>query len=136
MKKTYKFRAYPAKEQQYKINMQMFLARQLYNMLLEKSKQHFKDTGKTFSQYDMNKWITQLKKKNPEFQEIYSQVLQNVADRVAKGYKNFFFRIKARKNGKRVKVGFPRFKKFVSSLTYPQNNNSFRIEKKRVSLSV
>ena len=135
MEKAYKFRAYPSKEQHHLINGQMFLAKQLYNMLLEKSKKHFKDTGKTFSQYDMNKLITQLKKKNPEFQEIYSQVLQNVADRVAKAYKNFFSRIRARKKGKKVKVGFPRFKKFVSSLTYPQDNGSIRIEKKRVSLS-
>lgn len=135
MGKAYKFRAYPAKEQQHKINRQMFLAKQLYNMLLEKSKQHFKDTGKTFSQYDMNRWITQLRRKNPEFKEIYSQVLQNVADRVAKGYQNFFYRLKARKKGRKVKVGFPRFKKFVSSLTYPQNNRSFKIGKKRVSLS-
>ena len=135
MEKAYKFRAYPSKEQQHLINGQMFLAKQLYNMLLEKSKQHFKDTGKTFSQYDMNKWITQLKKKYPEFQEIYSQVLQNVADRVAKAYQNFFSRLRARKKGKKVKVGFPRFKKFVSSLTYPQDNGSIHIEKKRVSLS-
>ena len=133
MEKAYKFRAYPAKEQQHKINRQMFLAKQLYNMLLEKSKQYFKDTGKTFTQYDMNKWITQLKRKNPEFKEIYSQVLQNVADRVAKAYQNFFYRLKARKEGKKVKAGFPRFKSFVSSLTYPQLG--FKIEKKRVSLS-
>ncbi len=133
MEKAYKYRAYPAKEQQCKINRQMFLAKQLYNILLEKSKQHFKDTGKTFTQYNMNKWITQLKKRNPEFQEVYSQVLQNVADRVAKAYQNFFYRIKARKKGKKMKVGFPRFKSFVSSLTYPQSG--FDIEKKRVSLS-
>ncbi|MDE1870823.1 MAG: transposase [Candidatus Micrarchaeota archaeon] len=132
MEKAYKFRAYPSKEQQHVINMQMFLAKQLYNVPIEKSKQHFKDTGKIFTQYDMNKWITQLKKKNPEFQEIYSQVLQNVSNRVAKAYQNFFSRLRARKKGKKVKVGFPRFKKFVSSLTYPQNNKSFVIEKKRV----
>lgn len=133
MEKAYKFRAYPSKKQRYIINRQMFLAKQLYNMLLEKSKQHFKDTGKAFTQYDMNKWITQLKKKTPEFNEIYSQVLQNVAFRVAKAYDNFFNRLKARKKGKKVKVGFPRFKSFVPSLTYPQLG--FKIEKKRVSLS-
>ena len=133
MEKAYKFRAYPAKEQQYIINGQMFLAKQLYNMLLEKSRENFRDTGKTFTRYDMNKWITQLKRRRPEFKEIYSQVLQNVADRTAKAYQNFFYRLNARKKGKKIKVGFPRFKSFVPSLTYPQQG--FKIERKRVHLS-
>ena len=38
------------------------------------------------------------------------------------------------KSGTKVKVGFPRYKKFVSSLTYPQGNG-FRVEKKKVFLS-
>jgi len=111
----------------------MYLSKQLYNLLLEQSQKHFKETGKIFTKYDMNKWITKLKKKNPEFNELYTQVCQNVADRVSKGYKSFFRRIKERKQGKRIKVGFPRFKSYVSSLTYPQLG--FNIEKKRISIS-
>lgn len=133
MEKSYKFRAYPSKEQQREINSQMFLSKQLYNRLLEKSKEHFKNTGKTFTKFDMNKWITKEKKLHPEYAQIYSQVLQNVADRVSKAYKNFFRRAKEKRNGKKVKIGFPRFKKFVSSLTYPQLG--FKVERKSVSLS-
>ncbi|MGI0134139.1 MAG: helix-turn-helix domain-containing protein [Candidatus Micrarchaeaceae archaeon] len=90
MQRLYKFRAYPSKGQQAELNRQMFLSKQLYNLLLEKSQKHFKETGRAFTKYDMNKWITQLKRKNPEFNEVYSQVLQNNADRVSKAYKNFF----------------------------------------------
>ncbi len=134
VKRSYRFRAYPSQIQKSRLNRQMFLSKQLYNLLLEQSQKHFKDTGKTFAQYDMNKWITKFKRKNPDFKELHSQVCQNVADRVSKGYKNFFRRIKERKQGKKVKVGFPRFKSYVSSLTYPQNNG-FKIERKRISLS-
>ncbi len=130
---AYRFRAYPSRLQKSALNRQMYLSKHLYNLLLEQSQKHFKETGKGFTKYDMNRWITKLKRKNPEFNELYSQVCQNVADRVSKAYKNFFRRIKERKQGKRVKVGFPRFRLYVSSLIYPQSG--FKIERKRVSVS-
>ena len=133
VKTAYKFRAYPSKEQKLILNHQMLLCKELYNHLLEKSKSHFKDTGKTFTKYDMVKWTTKFKKEHPEYTEVYSQVLQNVPDRLSKAYKNFFRRAKEKRNGKRQKVGFPRFKSFVSSLTYPQSG--FKLERKRIELS-
>ena len=64
---------------------------------------------------------------------MYSQVLQNVSKRVSDAYRHFFRRCKEKKQGKHVKAGFPRYKKFVFSLTYP--HSGFKIEKKRVELS-
>ena len=130
MKTAYKYRAYPSKEQKGILNRQMFLAKELYNLLLEKSKAYYKETGKTLTEYRMNVWLTQIKKEKPEFAELHSQVLQNVSKRVSESYKHFFRRYKEKKQGKKVKVGFPRYKKFVSSLTYPQVN-AFKIEKKQ-----
>jgi putative transposase len=106
----------------------------LYNILLEKSKSHYKETGKTFSQFDMNKHIFQIKKDRPEFEAIHSQVAQNISKRIGDAYKAFFRRVKEKKSGKKVKVGFPRFKKFVSSLTYPQSGFKF-ISESRFYLS-
>ena len=133
VKTAYKFRAYPSKEQKLILNHQMLLCKELYNHLLEKAKSHFKDTGKTFTKYDMVKWTTKFKKEHPEYNEVYSQVLQNVPDRLSKAYKDFFRRAKEKRNGKRQKVGFPRFRSFVSSLTYPQSG--FKLERKRIELS-
>ncbi|MDE1824037.1 MAG: transposase [Candidatus Micrarchaeota archaeon] len=133
MKTAYKFRAYPSKGQKPILNRQMRLSKELYNLLLEKSQQHFKDTGKVFTKYDMNKWIAKFKKEHTEYNEVYSQALQNVSDRVSKAYENFFRRVKEKRNGKKQKVGFPRFKSFVASLTYPQSG--FEIGKKRIELS-
>ena len=118
MKTAYKYRAYPSKEQKAILNRQMFLAKEPYNMLLEKSKAYYKETGKTLTEYRMSTWLTQIKKKGPDFAELHSQVLQNVSKRVSGAYRHFFRRCKEKK-GKSVKVGFPRYKKFVSSLTYP-----------------
>ncbi len=133
MKSAYKFRAYPSKEQKAILNRQMYLSKEIYNLLLEKSKAYYKDTKKTLTQYRMNVWLTQIKNEKPEFGELYSQVLQNVSKRIADAYKSFFRRCKEKKSGKKVKVGFPRYKRFVSSLTYPQSG--FKVEKKRVDLS-
>ena len=133
MKTAYKYRAYPSKKQKELLNRQMFLAKELYNMLIEKSKAYYKETGKTLTEYRMNIWLTQIKKERPDFSELHSQVLQNVSKRVSDAYRYFFRRCKEKKEGKRVKVGFPRYRTFVSSLTYPQLG--FKIEKKRVELS-
>ena len=134
VKTAYKYRAYPSKVQKETLNRQMFLSKELYNLLLEKSKTYFKETGKTLTEYRMNLWITQIKKEKPEFAELHSQVLQNVSKRISDSYKHFFRRCKEKKQGKKVKVGFPRYKNFVSSLTYPQTNG-FKIERKNVELS-
>ena len=134
MKTAYKYRAYPSKEQKATLNRQMFLSKELYNLLLEKSKAYYKETSKTLTEYRMNVWITQIKKEKTEFAELHSQVLQNVSKRISDAYRHFFRRCKEKKQGKKVKVGFPRYKKFVSSLTYPQTNG-FKIEKKKVELS-
>jgi len=84
----------------------------------------YKKENISISKYDINKIITQLKKENVELKNIYSQILQNVSDRVDKAYKNFFNRVQ-----KGETPGFPRFKKHnrYRSFTYPQNNGSFKI---------
>jgi putative transposase len=109
MRTAYKFRAYPSKEQKEILNKQMYLSKELYNILLEKSKSYYKETKKTLTQYRMNVWLTQIKKERPEFDEIYSQVLQNVSKRIADAYKSFFRGCREKKNEKKVKAGLEKF---------------------------
>jgi putative transposase len=108
----------------------MQISKNLYNALFEKAKEHYQQTGKTFSQFDMNKYITQLKQETPEFKELHSQVAQNVSKRLGDSYKAFFRRAKEKKSGKHIEVGFPRFKKHVSSLTYTQSGFKFNNERR------
>ncbi len=92
MKTAYKYRAYPSKAQKEILHRQMLLAKELYNLLLEKSKAYHKETGKTLTEYRMNTWLTQIKKERQEFAELHSQVLQNVSKRVSDAYMHFFRR--------------------------------------------
>jgi len=126
---TFKYRAYPSKKQIATLHRQMFLSKELYNSLLKQCEAYYKETGKTFSQFDMNNHITKLKKENPRFKELHSQTAQNVSKRVAGAFKAFFQRVKKRKQGLKVKVGFPRYKSFVSSLAYPQSG--FKLKNER-----
>ena len=70
MKTAYKYRAYPSKDQKEILNRQMFLSKELYNMLLKKSKEYHRDTKKTLTEYRMNVWITQIKKERPEGSDV------------------------------------------------------------------
>jgi putative transposase len=130
---SFKYRIYPSNKQQRKINSQLELTKKLYNHLLEKAKETYKTEGKMLTKFDMNNNLVMLKKEHPEYLQLYSQVLQNICDRVAKAYSNFFKRAKRKKAGERIKVGFPRFKKQTKSLTYPQSG--FEIEGKKLFLS-
>ena len=131
--RAYRYRIYPTQKQKHVLTQQMVLAKTVYNFLLGEAKQHYKSTGRTFTRNMMNLRLTKLKKERPEFVGLHSQVLQNVADRVWKAYQNFFRRIKEKRKGKRIKVGFPRVKKFVVSLTYPQSG--FKLNGTRLSVS-
>ena len=126
--KAYKFRIYPNKTQINKIDYILNLSYKLYNAMLEQRKIAYELNRDFHEDLNVNyksqqNELPELKNEFPEYREIYSQVLQNVADRLDKAYDNFFRRIKERKNGKKIKAGFPRFKsKFnYRSITYPQS---------------
>jgi len=111
----------------------MFLAKIIYNLLLEEAKKHYKEKHETLSKFDMNSLIKKIKEEQPVYKKVHSQALQNVSDRLSKAFQNFFRRVKQKKLGGKVKVGYPRFKKFVSSLTYPQTG--FKLTDSKVLLS-
>ncbi|MEM0097482.1 MAG: helix-turn-helix domain-containing protein [Conexivisphaerales archaeon] len=97
MKTAYKFRAYPSKGQETELNRQLYLSKELYNLLLEKAKSYYKETGKTQTEYGMNAWLVQIKKERPELKGLYAQALQNVSKRLSGAYSGFFRRAKEKK---------------------------------------
>jgi len=124
MNKTYKFRIYPNKKQTRELNQTLEICRMTYNDLLSKRIEYYKQTKKTLSCYEQQKYLSSQKANYESMKSVYSQVLQNVAVRVDLAFKGFFRRLKA-KSGK---AGFPRFKQYerYDSITFPQNNGSFK----------
>ncbi|MCL4364748.1 helix-turn-helix domain-containing protein [Candidatus Marsarchaeota archaeon] len=142
LKSAYKFGAYPSKEQKTILNRRMSLSKQLYNLLLEKSQQHFGDMGKAFTKYDMTKRVTKFKKEHPEYNGAYSQVLQNVPDRLPKAYKNVFGGAKDRDLNasinilKRAREGHSRSHASGDSVPTPRHGDASRIVESGTALGV
>jgi putative transposase len=128
--RMYKYRLYPSSKQIIKLNKSFAHCKHVYNELLGLNKKLW-----TTNKYDFNDIILDLKICNPEIStEVHSQVLQNVSDRLSKAFSNFFNRVKMKKKGINVKVGFPRFKRRIASITYPQSGFKF-LNNKRLEVS-
>lgn len=113
--RTWKYRAYPSKIQEKVLDQRLCECKTLWNSLLEHTKGYYEKTGK----FPTRKQLYLLTKDTG----LYSQVAQNVADRLAKSLDGVKVR---KKTGK--KAGFPRFKPIerVKSFTYPQSG--FKLE--------
>ncbi|RJQ32804.1 MAG: transposase [Peptococcaceae bacterium] len=118
MRKTFKYRLNPTKFQRTKLNQTIELCRKVYNDTLALRKDTWEKEHKSISLYDTNKILTGWKQERPELNNVFSQVLQNVQERVDLAFKAFFRRVKAGQ-----KNGYPRFKGFgrYDSFTFKQS---------------
>jgi putative transposase len=115
MKRTYEYRIYPTDEQKVLLAKHFGHTRWVYNYALSKKIQHFKQTGKTLSRYDIQADLPKLKKDEATewLSEVNSQSLQAVLIHLDTAYNKFFT-----KSG-----GFPKFKnrKSKQSFEIPKN---------------
>jgi putative transposase len=131
-KRGYKYRLYPSKRQLDKLSTQLNLCKDVYNKLLESCIEAYKkDSSFRINRKSLNSLLNKIKEENPRLSGTYSQVLQNVFDRVIKAYENFFRRVEEGNQ----KPGFPKFKQHYKSITYPQNNGSFKLKGNKLLLS-
>ena len=135
MFRNVEYRLYPTKKQEACLYSQFRLCTELHNRLLEASRESYETFGKTLHLKDYNKRIVELKYQEPEFKAVHSQVLQEVGNRLSKTFENFFRRCTEKTDDKNVKVGYPRFKRIVHSITYPQNKRAFKVEGNKLSVS-
>mgnify|MGYP001617175987 CR=1 FL=1 len=132
-RRMFEYRIYPKRKHISRLYTQFDLSCKAYNNLLGIQRTTYKTTGKGMSKFAMNKAISEMKKADPTLKGAHSQVLQNCSDRLSKAFQSFFRRVKEKKAGKRVKVGYPRFKGRVHSITFPQGGFWLEGEYLRVS---
>lgn len=132
MNKTLKYRLYLTKHQQKLLQEQLDECRWLYNYFLEERKNAWEKEKRSISYFQQCKSVIALKKERPSLKKVYSQVLQNVADRLDKAFANFFRRVKSGQ-----KPGYPRFKGFdrYDSFTYKQTGFGWEVENTHLNLS-
>ena len=121
MTKAFKYRLYPTRKQVKALQQTLTTCRMLYNNALEQRISTYKETQESLTYCDQaNALVTN---KNDYQKQVHSQVLQNTLKRLDTSYGNFFHRVKERKLGKNIKVGFPRFKpdqRSIRSVTHNQ----------------
>jgi putative transposase len=115
MLKAYKYRIYPSETQKQHFVQAMGCARYIYNKGLELKIQHYEQTGKSLSYFDMNSPNGMLIKAKQEHDWLsfpYSQSLQMSLRNLDNAFQRFF----------KKKSGFPKFKSKhdKQSLQYPQ----------------
>ena len=128
--KTYKYRLFPTKKQVGTLQWTLDRNRELYNAALQERKEIYKSTGKGTNYDAQSAQLPDIKTLREEYQNIYSQVLQDTLKRVDKAFKAFFRRVKSGE-----KAGYPRYVGYdrYDSFTYPQAG--FSLEGNRLVLS-
>lgn len=116
--RRYRYRLYPSKKQEMRLLNSFKICKEIHNILLSESKKLW-----TTNKYEFNSLVVDIKTTCPEYYyQTYSQVLQDVGDRLGNAFQNFFRTLKCH-NHKRKR--YPRFKSKVSSITYPQKGFKF-----------
>ncbi len=121
MPKVFRYRLKPTKAQIAILNRHLDLCRWTFNETLALRKSAWEKEDRSISYFESKRMIPTWKDSKPELKEVYSQVLQEVVQRVDLALKAFFRRIK---NGE--VPGYPRFKGkgWYDSITYPQSGFS------------
>lgn len=123
VRKAYKYRIYPTKQQEDVLAIQFGHARFVFNAALAASSAAYKETGKGINYYDTT-WMLKFWKQNLVWlKDADSQVLQQSLGNLKKAYTNFF----------EGRAGYPKFKGKYSnqSIRYPQR---FRVDGSRIYL--
>lgn len=116
--KAYKFKIKASKSVELIFEQTLDLCRELYNAALQERRDAWKLNRISVNYHSQSAQLPDIKMSRPEFNSIYSQILQDVLRKVSKSFDSFFRRIKNRGT-----PGFPRFKgrRFFRSFTYPQS---------------
>ena len=118
MRKTFQYRLYPSKSQIRVLEHTLEVCRWVYNRTLATRKDAYEERKESVSLYDTRNMLTVWKKEDQEYNKVYSQVLQNVQERVDLAFQAFFRRVRNGEN-----PGYPRFKGKgrYDSFTFPQS---------------
>ena len=130
MQKSFKYRIQSNPHTIQRAEHWLDLCRHLYNIALNQRITIYKQNKGSISKFDQMKQLPELKVALPEYQEVGSQVLQDVIERLDKAYQGFFHRVK-NSNGK---AGFPRFKGRNRYDSFTLKQTSWKLDGKYLSI--
>jgi putative transposase len=132
MKITYKYKLYSAKKNRH-LHQTINLSGMAYNHCIALHKRYYRLTHKHLNQYALMEHLTKLKKR-PKYawmNQIPSQALQDVAQRIEKGYQLFFRNLKFG-----IRTAPPTFKKIAKYKSYTLKQCGWRLlDNGRISIA-
>ena len=131
MRKSFCYKLYSAKKNKL-LHHKIDMAAQAYNYCLSLHKTYYRLFKKHLNKYKLQKYLTRVKKKHSFLNQLGSQAVQDITDRLQRSYELFYQNLK-----KNTKAAPPRFKKRIryKSFTLKQagykflEGNSLRIDK-------
>lgn len=130
--KTYKYRLYPSKTQQFLLEQTLETCRNWYNTCLAERKEAYENEKRSISKFEQLRNVKELKQSNPYASNVHSHILQIVVQDLDEAFQAFFRRVKAGE-----KAGYPRFKgkNRFDSFGLKEYGNGFKIDGRRLKLS-
>ena len=118
---AFKYRLYPKPEQETRLNRSLLSLCDLYNDLKAEEMRRYREEHRSTSQTMFRALALGARKHDEQLQDIHSQVVQNVGDRIHRSFRNFF----------EGRARFPNWKKphRYNSLTFPQSGFKLDPEK-------
>ena len=124
MLKTFKYRLYPKKSDQTKMEHTLDICRLVYNTTIDIRKWAWEQNKINVSYFKMANLLKPWKIQDPDLDTVHSQVLQDVMIRVDLAFKAFFKRVKRGDN-----PGYPRFRGKFRYDSFNYRQSGFRLEK-------
>ncbi len=129
---TYKYKLYNRSTLKY-LDHILVLAAQIYNHCIALHRVYYALYHKKLNKYDLQKHLTKIKNRYPEWDNVPSQSIQDITDRIDRAYRLFFSNLKSKK-----KTSIPHFQNIAKykSFTLKQcgykfhDNNKIKIGKK------
>ncbi|MEM7762038.1 MAG: RNA-guided endonuclease TnpB family protein, partial [Cyanobacteria bacterium P01_A01_bin.40] len=91
--KTYRFKLYKSKQCK-RIHWQINASGSVYNHCIALHKRYYKMFGKHLNVYKLMKHIAKLRKRIQYWQQVGSQAVQDICQRIDKAYRLFFKQLK------------------------------------------
>jgi putative transposase len=125
VRKTFKYKLQPTIEQEGTLAFVVRRCRELYNTALEERREAWRMCGVSITLAGQSAQLPDIKQERTEYQDIHSQVLQEVLTRLDRAFQAFFRRVQAGE-----KPGYPRFKSSsrYDSFTYKQFGNGATLD--------
>src|SRR5215472_17283768 len=125
VRKTFKYKLQPTAEQEGTMEFVLRRCRELYNAALEERREAWRMCGVSITAAGQSTQLPDIKQERPEYQDIHSQVLQDVLARLDRAFQAYFRRVQ-----RGEMPGYPRFKNCsrYDSFTYKQFGNGATLD--------